>query len=169
MKLLLNYTVKLGKFDGNDDVFEREIESTDELMEKAYKRAIMTGTYFEDVPEFQPLCEQVYKEVEQEQLEKLRAEGDDAFANECFMKSKSPFDCGYKIEVFFPDGFEFPVPEAEDIEEYLKAALAAGDIELAEEVVLEQSANYDGDLIAKSFELAKEVGCQEFIDKNKSK
>lgn len=26
---------------------------------------------------------------------------------------------------------------------------------------------YDGDLIAKSFELAKEAGCQEFIDKNK--
>ena len=166
MKFLLNYTVKLGKYDGNDDVFEKEIESSDEEIESAYQRAIMTGTYFEDVPEFQPLCEQAYREIEQEQNEKLREEGDDAFALKCFAESKSPFDCGYKIEVFFPDD-ELPVPEDEEIEEYLKKALADGDVSLAEEVVMEHNGNYSGDLIEKSFELAAEVGCQEFIDKNK--
>ena len=166
MKILLNYSVKLGKYDGNDDVFEFEIESSDENLKSAYKRAIMTGTYFEDVPEFKPLCEQAYKEIEQEQIKKLREEGDDAFALKCFAESKSPFDCGYKITVFFPDD-ELPIPEDEEIEDYLREALAAGDISLAEEVILEQNGNYSGDLIEKSFEIAAETGCQEFIDKNK--
>ena len=57
MKVLLNYTVKLGKYDGNEDVFEWEIETADEDIEKAITRAIMTGTYFEDVPELQALCD----------------------------------------------------------------------------------------------------------------
>lgn len=31
MRFLLNYTVKLGKYDGNDDVFEYEVEETPTL------------------------------------------------------------------------------------------------------------------------------------------
>ena len=90
MKVLLNYTVKLGKYDGNEDVFEWEIETADEDIEKAITRAIMTGTYFEDVPELQALCDQAYEEIEKQQIQKLRDEGDDAFALECFEKGKSP-------------------------------------------------------------------------------
>ncbi len=41
MKILLNYTVKLGKYDGNEDIFEKTVESSDERIEKAYIRAIM--------------------------------------------------------------------------------------------------------------------------------
>lgn len=166
MKILLNYSVKLGKYDGNDDVFEYEIESFDETAENAYKRAVMTGTYFEDVPEFKPLCEQAYREIEKEQIKKLREEGDDAFALKCFAESKSPFDHGYRINVFFPDD-ELPIPDEKELEDYLKDALAAGDIELAEEVVLEHNCRYSGNLIEKAFEIAEEVGCREFIEKNK--
>ncbi len=165
MKVLLNYTVKLGKYDGNEDVFEREIETADEDIEKAITRAIMTGTYFEDVPELQALCDQAYKEIEKQQIQKLRDEGDDAFALECFEKGKSPFDCGYKITVFFPDD-DLPIPEDDEIEEYLRKALSDGNLSLAEEVILEHNGNYSGNLIEKSFEIAEEVGCQEFIDKN---
>ena len=43
MKLLLNYTVKLGKYDSNDDVFERVVESTDADIEKALALAVETG------------------------------------------------------------------------------------------------------------------------------
>lgn len=166
MKFKFDYSVKLGKYDGNQDVFQWEIESSDKDIEKAYTRAIMTGTYFEDVPEFKPLCEQAYREIEREQIEKLREEGDDAFALKCFAESKSPFDCGYKITVCFPDD-ELPVPEDDEIEEYLRKTLADGDISLAEEVLLEQYGNYSGNLIEKSLEIAAEVGCQEFIDKSK--
>ncbi|MCR4683758.1 MAG: hypothetical protein K5647_10550 [Clostridiales bacterium] len=165
MKLLLNYTVKLGKYDGNEDVFEREVETSDGELEKAVERALMTGTYLEDVPELQVLLDQAYKEIEEEQIQKLREEGDDAFALECFEKGKSPFDCGYRIDVFFPDE-EF-VPDDDRIEAWLKDALASGDVELAEEIVLEHNGNYSGDLLGRSFELAEEAGCREFIDKNK--
>ncbi|MBO7407823.1 MAG: hypothetical protein J6V14_09365 [Clostridia bacterium] len=67
--------------------------------------------------------------------------------------------------MFFP--YEEIVPEDGEIEEYLREALTAGDVELAEEIVLEQNGNYSGNLIEKVFELAAETGCQEFIDKNK--
>lgn len=56
MRLRLNYTVKLGKDDSNDDVFERVVESTDADIEKAFKKAVMTGTEFDEVPELQALC-----------------------------------------------------------------------------------------------------------------
>ena len=66
MKLLLNYTVKLGKYDGNEDVFEREVETSDGELEKAVERALMTGTYLEDVPDLQVLLDQAYREIEEE-------------------------------------------------------------------------------------------------------
>ena len=166
MKILLNYTVKLGKYDGNDDVFEREVDVNDAEVEKAFKKAVMTGEDFDEVSELQGLCDEVYREIEQQENAKLRAEADDAFALECFEKGESPFDNGYKIEVFFP--YEEIIPESDEIEEYLREALAAGDVELAEEIVLEQNGNYSGNLLEKVFELAAETGCQEFIDKNKS-
>ena len=165
MKILLNYTVKLGKYDGNDDVFEREVDVNDAEVEKAFKMAVMTGEDFDEVPELQNLCDEVYREIEQQENAKLREEGDDAFALQCFEKGESPFDHGYKIEVFFP--YEEIVPEDGEIAEYLREALTAGDVELAEEIVLEQNGNYSGNLIEKVFELAAETGCQEFIDKNK--
>lgn len=166
MKILLNYTVKLGKYDGNDDVFEREVDVHDAEVEKAFKKAVMTGEDFDEVSELQGLCDEVYREIEQQENAKLRVEADDAFALECFEKGESPFDNGYKIEVFFP--YEEIIPESDEIEEYLREALAAGDVELAEEIVLEQNGNYSGNLLEKVFELAAETGCQEFIDKNKS-
>ena len=168
MRFLLNYTVKLGKYDGNDDVFEYEVENTDAEIERVVKKAIMTGTYYEDVPELQVVCNQAYHEIERQQIEKLKEEADDAFALECFANSKSPFDCGYAISVFFPDDAEEIIPEDDEIEAYLRDALSTGDVELAEEVVLEQYSNYSGNLFEKAFELAAETGCQAFIDKNKS-
>ena len=166
MKFVINYSVKLGKYDSNEDVFEWEVETSDATIEKAYKRALMTGTYFEDVDEFKPILEQAYKEIEKDQIKKLQEENDDAFALECLAKSKSPFDCGYKINVFFHDD-EQEAPEDETIEEWLTEALSAGDIKLAEEIILEHNENYSDDLVAKAFEIAEEVGCQGFIDKNK--
>ena len=167
MRFLLNYTVKLGKYDGNDDVFEYEIENSEPEIEKAVKKAIMTGTYFEDVPELEAVCSHVYREIEKQQIAKLKAENDDAFALECFAEGKSPFDCGYTISVFFPDDAEEIIPEDSEIEAYLKEAFINGDVELAEEVVIEHHGNYSGNLYEKAFELAEETGCREFIDRNK--
>ena len=166
MKFVVNYSAKLGKYDGNDDVFEWEIETSDPVIEKAYKRALMTGTYFEDVEEFKAILDQAYKEIEKDQIKKLKEEGDDAFALDCFAKSQSPFDCGYKITVSFPDD-EFEEPEDETIEEWLTEALTSGDVQLAEEIILEHNTNYSDDLLSKAFEIAEEVGCKDFIDKNK--
>ena len=165
MKIKLNYTVKLGKYDSNEDVFDWEVESTDEAVEKAFEKAVMTGTEFDEVPELLALREQAYKEIEQEQLEKLRNDKEDAFAIQCFKKGQNPFENGYKLTVEFSD--DEIVPEDEAIEEYLREALKANDIQLAEAVVLEQNENYSDNLLEKVFEIAEEVGCQEFIDKNK--
>jgi hypothetical protein len=165
MKIVFDYSVKLGKYDGNDDVFQWEIDSSDEAVEKAYTRAIMVGTDLEDVPELQPLREQAYREIEQEQIEKLRREGDDALAIQCFKESKSPFDCGYTITVSFADIED--VPDNEQIEEWVREALAAGDADLAGAIILEHFLNYSGDLLERALEIASEEGCQEFIDKNK--
>ena len=167
MKFTLNYTVKLGKYDGNEDVFEIEIENSDPEIKEADRRAIMTGTYFEDVPELNVICNQAYREIESEQIEKLKKEGDDSFALECFSKGESPFDCGYKISVFFPDDEEEIIPDDEEIEDYLRKVLEDGDVDLAEKVILEQHCNYSGNLLELSFEIAEDVGCQEFIDKNR--
>ncbi len=38
---------------------------------------------------------------------------------------------------------------------------------LAEAIVLEQYMNYTDGLLEKAFEIAEEVGCQEFIERNK--
>ncbi len=168
MKFLLNYAVKFGKYDAGSDVCELEFENCEPEIEKAVKRAVMTGTYFEDVPELQAVLDGAYKEIEQREIEKLREEGDDALALECFAKSESPFDNGYTISVFFPDDAEEIIPDDAEIEEYLREVLSSGDASLAEEVVLEQNGNYSGNLIEKVFEIAEEVGCQEFIDKNKA-
>ena len=46
-----------------------EVESTDEAVEKAFEKAVMTGTEFDEVPELLALREQAYKEIEQEQNE----------------------------------------------------------------------------------------------------
>ena len=166
MKILFDYSVKLGKYDGNYDVFQWEVESSDETMCKAFERARMTGTYLEDVPELEPLRQQAYREIEKEQIEKLRREGDDALALQCFKEGKSPFDCGYTITVAFAD-FEFELAEAEEIDAWLRDALSAGDVELAEGIVLEHYGDYPGNLIERTMEIAAETGCQEFIDKNK--
>ena len=165
MKIKLNYTVKLGKYDNNEDVFDWEVESTDEEIEKAYKKAIMTGEDFEDVPELETLRDQGYKEIEQVELEKLRNDQDDYFAIQCFKNDENPFEKGYKIEVYFAD--EEIIPEDEEIEEYLTEAMKAQDLEFTYAIMLEQNENYSGSLIEKAFEIAEEVGFQEFIEKNK--
>ena len=165
MKIGFDYHVKLGKYDGNQDVFRREVEIPDEEMEKAYTRAIMVGTDLEDVPELEPLREQVYREIEKEQIEKLREEGDDALAIECFKKGKSPFDCGYTIEVSFADIED--EPDSDQIDEWLREALLANDADLAGEIVLEHFSDYPGKLLDKAMEIAEEVGCTEFIEKAK--
>ena len=166
MKIKLNYMVKLGKYDGNEDVFDWEVESSDEATEKAYERAIMTGTEFDEVPELLALRDQAYKEIEREQLEILRNDQDDYFAMQCFKNGRNPFENGYKLTVVFDDEEEI-IPDDEAIEDYLREALTANDLLLAEEVVLEQNENYSGNLLEKVFEIAEEVGCREFIEKNK--
>lgn len=165
MNILLNYMVKLGKYDNNDDVFEWTITDVSEEVEKAFTYAVMTGTDFEDMPELQAVCARAYKEIEQEQLKKLRDDKDDGFAIECFMNGKNPFEHGYKITVFFPD--EEIIPEDEEIEAYLTDAIEAHDLRLTEAIVLEQYENYSGNLIEKALEIAERVGFQELLDKNK--
>ena len=54
----------------------------------------MIGTDFEDVPELMELRDQAYKDIEQIQIQKLRDEGDDAFALECFINGQNPFEHG---------------------------------------------------------------------------
>jgi hypothetical protein len=163
MKIVFDYSVKLGKYDGNDDVFQWEIETDDEEIVKAYTKAVMVGDEFEDVPELEGVREQAYREIEQEQIGKLREEGDDALAIKCFEEGKSPFDCGYTISVDFADVEE---PDAEQIEAWVREALAAGDADLAGAVILEHFLNYPGNLLEKALEIAEEVGCREFIEKN---
>lgn len=80
-------------------------------------------------------------------------------------KPRNPFECGYTLDVWLPDD---AVPGDEEIEEYLREVLSAGDADLAEEAVLEQSGNYSGDLLKKSLEIAGETGCREFIERNGS-
>lgn len=76
MELILNYTVKLGKYDNNEDVFEWKATLTEE-QEEAYNAAVMTGDDFEDVPELQELCEEVYAAVEKQELQKMLRAKDD--------------------------------------------------------------------------------------------
>ena len=163
MKIVFDYSVKLGKYDGNDDVFQWEIETDDEEVVKAYTKAVMVGDEFEDVPELEGVREQAYREIEQEQIGKLREEGDDALAIKCFAEGKSPFDCGYTITVDFADVEE---PDAEQIEAWVREALAAGDADLAGAVILEHFLNYPDNLLEKALEIAEETGCREFIEKN---
>lgn len=220
MRVILNYKVKAGKYDNNDDVFEWIVDSPNKELEEAYTRAIMTGTYLEDVPEFKALCEQERSKIEKHVLQEMSKDGDeysvlealgevkmdldelnnlvhskDSHALKFFglegmsddqlqkwdsaeldsiplvkdfkedFQPKNPFNDDYKLEVFIPDGEEV-IPTEEEVIEYLRKALSSKDVKLAEEIVLEQNDNYD-DLFEKSLEIAKEVGCQEFLNKNK--
>ncbi len=165
MKILLDYSVKHGKYDSNEDVFQYEAETTDEVMKKAYEKALMVGTYLEDIPELQPLLEMAYREIKREQIEKFCLEGDDAFALNCLKESKSPFDCGYKITVSFADIEE--VPDSGQIDEWHREALSTDDAELAEAIVLEHFADYSGKLFDKAMEIAEETGCREFTERNR--
>ena len=149
MKIKLNYHVKCGKYDNNEDIFDWEVESTDEDVEKAYKKAVMIGADFEDVPELVALRDRGYKEIEQVELQKLRNDQDDYFAIQCFKNGENPFEKGYKLEVEFAD------------------AMKAQDLEYTYAIMLEQNENYSDSLIDKAFEIAEEVGFQEFIDKNR--
>ncbi|MBP5779963.1 MAG: hypothetical protein J6X34_01855, partial [Clostridia bacterium] len=81
----------------------------------------------------------------------------------CFAEGKSPFDCGYTITVDFADVEE---PDAEQIEAWVREALAAGDADLAGAVILEHFLNYPDNLLEKALEIAEETGCREFIEKN---
>ena len=219
MNILLNYTVKTGKYDNNDDVHEYKLDNLGESIERAYRRAVMTGTDLEDVPELQSLCDDARSEIEKSVLRELVESGEDYFALECLGETKmdldelnalvhakdphaiqyfglsglsdsdlklwdaaeqeniplvkdfkdgftprNPFENGYEISVFFPE--DEIIPDDEDTEAFLREALSAHDVDLAEEVILEQQNNYSGNLLKKSFEIAAEVGCHEFIDKN---
>jgi len=100
LDILLNYMVKLGKYDNNDDVFEWTIADVSEEVEKAFTYAVMTGTDFVDMPELQAVCARAYKEIEQKQLKKLRDDKDDGFAIECF-------DCNIIVNSFSPAALFF--------------------------------------------------------------
>ena len=220
MDIVLNYKVKAGKYDNNDDVFQWVVKTPNEQLKKTYYKAVMTGTDFDEIPELQALCEEAYKEIAEFELHKMVDSGEDYFALECLgevkmdldelnelvhsknphaisffglegltdsdvqkwdsaeidriplikefkegFTPKNPFECGYRLTVWLPECED--TPDDEEIEAYLRETLAAKDISLAEEVILEQNENYSGNLIEKSFEIAAEVGCQEFIDKNK--
>lgn len=166
MKITLNYTVKLGKYDNNEDVFTFEIPSVDKETENAYKTAVMLGADLEDVPELKALCDAAYKEIEREEINKLKdPENATEFALSCFAEGKSPFECGYRINVWLPeDGY---VPDDADIEDALRKALSENDLKTAYTIALEQEENYSGDIIGTAFRLAEEVGCREFLEQNK--
>ena len=220
MEIVLNYRVKAGKYDDNDDVFEWTVAEAGEDLKDAYERAIMTDTDFDDVPELESLCDTAYGDIEKHVLKRLADSGDDFFVLECLGETKmdpdelnelvhakdprairffgleglpdgelqkwdsadmdslplvkdfkegfaprNPFECGYTLTVWIPESDR--APDDGETEKYLRKALSDDDVALAEEVVLAQSDNYSGDLIEKAFEIAEEVGCQEFILKNK--
>ncbi len=218
MEITVNYKIKAGKYDSSDEVCEWTLELPDGGCEEAYRRAVMTGADFEDVPELQRICDEARREIEEYELKRLAGDGEDYFVLECLGETRmdpdelnglvrkrdphairffglegmkdgdlekwdsaeaeriplvkefvenftprNPFECGYALEVWIPDD---AVPDDAEIEEYLRKVMSAGDADLAEEVVLEQSENYSGDLLKKSVEIAEETGCREFIDRN---
>ena len=83
MKILLNYKMKLGKYDSGDEVFEWEAANVPEDAEKAYKRAVMTGGDFEDYPELEAILERAREEIAEYETKRLAEEGDDMFVLEC--------------------------------------------------------------------------------------
>lgn len=221
MKVILNYKVKAGSNYSDDDVFEWVVDSPNKELEEAFTRAVMTGTYLEDVPEFQALCESEKSKIEEHVLQDLAKDGEDytvlealgevrmdadelnnlvhskdSYAIKFFglesmtedqlqtwnsseletiplvkdfqkdFKPINPFNSNYKLEVFVPDVDEV-IPTEDEVIDYIRKAFISKDVALAEEVILEHNSNYE-DLIEKSFEIAEEVGCQEFIDKNKA-
>lgn len=75
MTFSLNYGVVFGKGDSSD-VFEWEVELSEE-QEKAYHRAIMTGTAFDEVSELSSLCDDAYDDIEEEVLDGFRMDEDE--------------------------------------------------------------------------------------------
>ena len=76
---------------------------------------------------------------------------------------ESPFDGGYCLSVWIP---EFECPDEEDTEQYLREAFKNGDLELVDKVVRGQDYSYFTDLSEIAREIAKEMGCQEYLDKH---
>ena len=92
MRVILNYKVKAGKYDNNDDVFEWIVDSPNKELEEAYTRAIMTGTYLEDVPEFKALCEQERSKIEKHVLQEMSKDGDEYSVLEALGEVKMDLD-----------------------------------------------------------------------------
>ena len=78
---------------------------------------------------------------------------------------ESPFNCGWILNVWLPENDEYP--EDEEIEGYLEEALTAGDVLLAEEIVEGQADNYSEAIAETALRIAKQVGCEEYIQKHK--
>ena len=217
MTITLNYGVVFGKCDASD-VFEWEVE-LDEKQEALYKRALMTGESFEDIPELQALCDEAYEDIEANELDGLR-DFDDEFTRECLgedpvdpeeindlvhakdahaieffqlgdlsdeeleewdandlddlpmvcefdeeFEAQSPFECGWQLNVWLPENDD-DIPD-EQVDAYLKEALAAGDVELAEAIIDGRAYCYSDDIRKTALRIAAEVGCREYIESHK--
>ena len=73
----------------------------------------------------------------------------------------SPFDEGYSLNVWIP---EFECPSDEEIKEYLRELFKEGNLQLIDEVVEGQYNYFINDISDLAMDIAKEVGCQEYID-----
>lgn len=76
----LQYYACFGKGDYSDTM-EWEVELTEE-QQVAFKKAVMTQTELDDVEELSKICDAVYPEIEQIEIENC-LELDDEFAKEC--------------------------------------------------------------------------------------
>ncbi len=76
----LNYGVVFGNGDSSD-VFEWEVELT-EKQEEAYHQAIMTGRAFDEYSELRSLCDDAYRDIEEEVLDGFLA-SEDEYVLEC--------------------------------------------------------------------------------------
>lgn len=137
--ITLRYNVTFGKGDGSE-AQDFEIEVTPEEY-ACYKRAIVLGEDLDDYPELEEVCNRAYPRIEE--LEK-------EYAHELDMEWSDGFDVSVWVEA--------RDPEDEDIEEYLRLALEAGDIETAVEIYENNEYTYSGNLIEYSLKTALEIG-----------
>ena len=80
MTIIVNYGVTFGKGDGSD-VFEWEIDLTDDQA-AAYQKSLMIGANPEDVPELEAIIDEVYPEIEEQEIDNGIEFGDE-YTMEC--------------------------------------------------------------------------------------
>lgn len=128
----LQYYACFGKGDCSDTL-EFEVELNEE-QEKAYKKAVMTGTELDEVEELSKLCEKALPEIIELELENYEDLGEEY--DEEYLENV--------LEVYLPDVSDIEL-ESKEIEDYIRELKAAGDIETINLVVEAQEEYYESD------------------------